>query len=177
MDLREAHAGDIDAIARLHAESWRSAYRDQYRDAYLDGPVYEDRLSVWRGRLTSPPPNQHTVVVTEGGVIVGFACAFADDDARWGTLLDNIHVDPGQKRAGIGSMLIIEVARWAAATYPRCGLYLWVLEANSSARRFYERHGGREAEHAYFEAPGGGNISSLRYAWPSPAALLAASGA
>jgi GNAT superfamily N-acetyltransferase len=171
MKLRAADAEDIDAIARLHAESWRTAYRGQYRDAFLDGPVYDDRLGVWRERLTSPAPNQHTVVA-EDGALAGFACAFGDDDARWGTLLDNIHVDPDRKRGGIGTLLIREIARWADRAYPAAGFYLWVLEANAPARRFYERLGARNAEQVPAKPAGGGTVSSLRYVWPSPAALL-----
>lgn len=178
MILREADAGDIEAIARLHAESWRTAYRGQYSDAYLDGPVIDDRLAVWHERLTAPAPNQHTIVADDaasaGSALAGFACAFGADDARWGTLLDNIHVDPGRKRGGIGTLLIVEMARWAHEQHPDIGFYLWVLEANAPARRFYERLGARNAEAATSEAPGGGSIVGLRYVWDTPGALLAA---
>lgn len=173
MIIREATAGDIDAIARLHAESWRTAYRGQYADAYLDGPVFDDRLAVWRDRLTAPAANQHTIVA-DAGTIAGFACAFGDDDPTWGTLLDNIHVDPARKRGGIGTRLISEIARWAHHEHPEIGFYLWVLEANTPARQFYERLGARNAETATSEAPGGGSIVGLRYAWETPETLIAA---
>lgn len=176
MNLREADTEDIDAVARLHAESWRTAYRGYYRDAFLDGPVYDDRLSVWRDRLTSPVRNQHAIVAEDGGAIAGFACAFGDDDPKWGTLLDNIHVDPERKRGGIGTRLIREIARWADHEYPGSGFYLWVLEGNAPARRFYERLGAQNAQQAASEPPGGGTVNGLRYVWPSPAALLTATG-
>jgi GNAT superfamily N-acetyltransferase len=169
MNLRAATAEDIHAIARLHAESWRTAYRGQYRDAYLDGPVFGDRLRVWRERLTAPSPNQHVIVADDGAAIAGFACAFGDDDPAWGTLLDNIHVDPTRKRSGIGTLLLCETARWAEREHPRIGFYLWVLEANAAARSFYERHGARNAGRQLSTAPGGGSISGLRYVWAKPA--------
>lgn len=177
IELREANAQDIDTIAPLHAESWRTAYRGLYSDAYLDGPVLDDRLAVWRERLTSPAKNQHTIVAQDAGTIVGFACAFGDDDPAWGTLLDNIHVDPERKRGGVGTQLIIETARWAQGEHPSSGFYLWVLEANAPARRFYERLGARNAEQRDTDDRGGGTVSGLRYVWPSPAALLAAASA
>lgn len=176
MNLREATPGDIEAIARLHAESWRSAYRGQYSDAYLDGPVYDNRMMVWRERLTAPAGNQHTIVAEEDGAVAGFVCAFGDDDPRWGTLLDNIHVRPERKRAGIGTMLIRETAGWAQREYPASGFYLWVLEANAPARLFYERLGAQNAERTTSVPPGGGTVYSLRYVWPSLDPLLSATG-
>jgi GNAT superfamily N-acetyltransferase len=170
--LREADPADAPAIARLHAESWRVAYRGQYSDAFLDGPVFDDRRRVWDERLSSPTQNQHTIVAEGDGVIAGFACAFGDHDPQWGTLLDNIHVDPLRKRRGVGTQLIREVAGWAHREYAASGLYLSVLEANAPARRFYERLGARNAERMTSEPPGGGVIVSLRYVWASPEALL-----
>ena len=173
MRIRTATPTDIDAIAKLHAESWRITYRGQYTDAFLDGPVYDDRLRVWRDRLTSPEPNQRTIVAEENGdALVGFACAFGDHDPRWGTLLDNIHVDPARKHSGIGTQLIREVSAWTRDQHPSSGLHLWVLEANAPARRFYERLGATNVERATSTPPGGGTVVSLRYAWTNPVAIV-----
>jgi GNAT superfamily N-acetyltransferase len=174
MRIRAAELKDAEAIALLHAESWRVAYRGIYRDEYLDGDVFRDRKDVWQERLTSPAKGQFTIVAEEDDNIVGFACAIGEEDSRWGTLLDNLHVDPQRKRGGIGTQLVGEVAMWARREHPDSGLYLWVLEANPSARRFYERLGGRNAEQTTSEPAGGGIVSSLRYAWPDLAALVAA---
>jgi GNAT superfamily N-acetyltransferase len=172
MNVREAVVDDIESIARLHAESWRVAYRGMYSDEFLDGDVFRDRQAVWQQRLTAPVAGQHTVVAVENNTIVGFACAFGEEDPRWGTLLDNIHVDPHRKRRGVGTQLIGDVAAWADRAHPQSGFYLWVLEGNAPARRFYERLGARNAEQTTSEPPGGGTVSSLRYTWPAPRILL-----
>ncbi|MDP9236278.1 MAG: GNAT family N-acetyltransferase [Chloroflexota bacterium] len=150
------------------------AYRGQYADAFLDGPVFQDQKDVWQKRLTSPVAGQHTIVAEEDGTLAGFACVFGGEDARWGTLLDNIHVDPQRKREGIGLQLMLEVAAWADRAYPATGFYLWVLEANAPARRFYERLGAHNAEQTTFEPPGGGRVRILRYTWSTPRTLLVA---
>jgi ribosomal protein S18 acetylase RimI-like enzyme len=170
--IREARADDIERIARLHAESWRVAYRGMYSDAYLDGDVFADRLQVWQERLGSPKPNQYVIVAEDGGNIAGFACAYGDDDPKWGTLLDNLHVHPEGKRRGVGTQLIAAAAHWSAREYPASGFYLWVLEGNAPARRFYERHGAQNVEMQESTPAGGGTIRGLRYAWPSLAPLL-----
>jgi GNAT superfamily N-acetyltransferase len=174
MRIRPATTADIHAIAKLHAESWRVTYRGQYTDTFLDGPVYDDRLSVWRNRLTSPTPNQHTIVAEDSDALLGFACAFGDHDPRWGTLLDNIHVEPTHKGSGIGTELIREIAAWALDAHPSAALHLRVLEANAPARRFYERLGAKNVERTTSNPPGGGAVVSFRYAWPDPCILIAA---
>jgi GNAT superfamily N-acetyltransferase len=176
MRIRTATAADIDAIANLHAESWRITYRGQYADAFLDGPVFDDRLRLWRDRLIAPEANQHTIVAEEDALL-GFACAFGDRDPQWGTLLDNIHVDPMRKRSGVGTQLIREIAAWTLDAAPSSGLYLWVLEANAPARRFYERLGATNVERTTSNPPGAGTVVSFRYAWPDPATLITAADA
>jgi ribosomal protein S18 acetylase RimI-like enzyme len=166
MHLREATRDDIAAIAALHARSWQQHYRGAFSDEYLDGPVIEDRLQRWQGRLTSPAQNQYVVIAEDGSEeIAGFACAFGADDERWGTLLDNIHVRRDLFGRGIGGMLVAAVAGWSLAHYPACGMYLWVLEQNERAQRFYRGLGGRDVEGQIWDAPDGSKVRSRRFAW------------
>jgi GNAT superfamily N-acetyltransferase len=170
--LREATQADAPAIAALHAESWRFAYRGAYSDEYLDGPVFEDRARVWQDRMSSPRPNQHVILAEDGDALVGFVCAYGADDERWGTLVDNLHVRPDRHRQGTGKRLLAEVAAWCLAEHANSGLYLWVLEQNSRARRFYESLGAKDVESKSSVPPGGGATVAHRYVWP-PAKLAA----
>jgi GNAT superfamily N-acetyltransferase len=172
MEYRPASARDIEAIARLHAESWRRHYRGALADAYLDGAVGADRLAVWTDRLTEPGPNQYTIVAEADGALVGFAHTVLDEDPTWGALLDNLHVVYARKRAGIGTRLVAEAAGFVLERTPSTGLFLWVLEQNIAAQAFYEARGGRCVERRITEMEGGGTAAGLRYVWPDPAALL-----
>jgi GNAT superfamily N-acetyltransferase len=175
MRLRVATAADADAIARLHAESWRSAYRGMYRDEYLDGPLLEDRMGVWRERLAAPPDNQYLLLAGEGDALLGFACSYGNEDKRWGTLLDNLHVRRDQHRHGIGRRLLSASALWSRERYPDALFHLWVLDGNANARRFYEHLGAQPEESDTHEPPGGGSVLVWRYVWQRPAleALIA----
>src|SRR6185436_17727278 len=97
MRLRTATLADAEAIASLHADSWRTTYRGAMRDAYLDGDVVTERRAVWQERLATPAPNQHVLVAEQAGAVVGFACAYGGADAVWGTELDNLHVRRGMQ--------------------------------------------------------------------------------
>ncbi len=166
MHCRAATPADAEAIAALHAASWRSTYRGAMRDAYLDGDVVAERRAVWDERLQAPAPNQYVRVAGTAGRILGFACAYGGADPRWGTELDNLHVVEGARGQGVGARLLAAIAGWARDTHPDGGLYLWVLDGNAGARRFYARLGGRDAEGDYWQAPDGSALAVRRYVWP-----------
>lgn len=175
---RLAGPTDTEAIATLHADSWRRHYRGAYSDAFLDGDVVADRLEVWSNRLRNPDPQRCTIVAEDDGLL-GFAHTVLDDDATWGALLDNLHVAHGHKRRGIGSLLLALTANAVIERREDTGLYLWVLEQNVSAQAFYESCEGECVGRRLVSPPGGvssrlvGSPTALRYSWPEPRALFA----
>jgi len=172
MKIRTATTDDIQTVARLHAESWRVAYRGIFRDEFLDGDVFTDRNAVWRQRLTAPPQNQVVLLAEEAAGPLGFVCAYGNEDPVFGTFIDNLHVRAGNKRQGIGRKLMWNVATWSRENYPGAGIYLSVLEPNLPARRFYEALGATNHESRNWEPPGGGQVVDLRYTWPDAQTLL-----
>jgi ribosomal protein S18 acetylase RimI-like enzyme len=175
MDYRDANDRDVDAIARLHAESWRRNYRGAFSDSYLDGDVLTDRHEVWTARLTDRLPSQRTIVAVHDGIVVGFAHTIFDDDPDWGALLDNLHVSHGLMRRGVGRRLMGHSAQVVVTRVPSTGLYLWVLEQNRAAQAFYDALGGRCVERGLATEPGGGRPPRLRYVWTDPSTLAARS--
>jgi ribosomal protein S18 acetylase RimI-like enzyme len=170
---RDATARDIEAIAALHADSWRRHYRGAYSDAFLDGDVLADRLSVWTERLTrSATQDECTIVAERDGSVVGIAHTILDYDPTWGALLDNLHVRHDLKGLGVGTRLMVETAQAVIERRPSSGLYLWVLEGNKAAQAFYEARGGKCVGRQDSEPPGGGTVTGLRYVWPDPSVLL-----
>jgi ribosomal protein S18 acetylase RimI-like enzyme len=173
IEYRPATAADAQAIAQLHARSWRESYRGSFHDSFLDGDLPGERLRVWSERLEHPKPNQMVCLAGDGAALAGFICAYGAHDERWGSLIDNLHVAGGYKRSGIGAALMRQAGDWLAPRYPQ-PVYLLVLEANVSAQRFYERLGGRNAEVFSNQTHGGAVVQSCRYTWPRPTALSAA---
>ena len=181
--FRTAGQGDAQAVAALHADSWKRHYRGAFSDAFLDGEVPGFLLDRWAKRLAAPDPRDRTILAElnqEGGVtLVGMAHTVLDDDPAWGALLDNLHVGYGLKRQGVGTRLLSLTAQAVLAARPGSGLYLWVLEQNTNARAFYDARGGTCVESREVMPPGGdparldGKPRCLRYTWPDPARLLA----
>jgi GNAT superfamily N-acetyltransferase len=172
MTIRHAVQTDAARIASLHARSWQTAYRGILREEFLDGPVIANRLQLWQERLCDSPPHGQYILVSErGGEILGFACAYLDADPQWGTLLDNLHVAPGQKGRGLGARLMAAVAQTVVRDGLTSALHLWVYEQNCQARRFYERLGGIPTDCVAELAPDGGRVNAVRYAWQQLEAL------
>ncbi len=170
--LRDATSDDAERLAALHTLSWRSAYRGIYSDAYLGHPVETERRILWRDRCDHPRAGLWTVVAEDdAGDLVGFLCLLADHDARWGTLIDNLHVHPERKGRGLGRVLMRAAADHLLHALPRVPVHLDVFERNAAAQAFYRRLGGTAADHVVHEEPDGSRQTVVRYAWPSPAAL------
>ena len=172
--LRAATFDDADAIARLHAESWRRTYRGLMRDAYLDDEVVDDRIGVWRERLANPDPRRMVEVAERVGTLAGFICVYGAEHPRWGSLIDNLHVSWDARREGIATLLMRDAARWLNAQYADLPLYLGVMEANTGARRFYQRLGAHEDAAEDTQVHGGGTAAVCRCRWNRPGALLRA---
>jgi ribosomal protein S18 acetylase RimI-like enzyme len=173
MEYRDGAADDIGSIATLHAENWRRHYRGILSDGYLDHDVWSDRRAKWEGRLrTADDDRLHTVVAVDGGQVVGFVHTVLAEDARWGALLDNLHVAPDRRRGGIATRLMALAAAAVVERTAGSGMYLWVLEGNVGAQAFYEARGGVRHDRDWSEAPGGGTMLAVRYAWPDPAVLI-----
>jgi ribosomal protein S18 acetylase RimI-like enzyme len=173
MGYREASEADIEAVAKLHADSWRRNYRGAYSDSFLDGDVVADRMAVWTERLKRPLPNQYTIVNELDAGVVGFVHTILDEDPTWGALIDNLHVRHDLKGQGIGTRLMTETASVALRRRPSKGLYLWVLEQNIAAQGFYAALGGTFVESKMGGPfPGGGGAVALRCSWSDPALLV-----
>jgi ribosomal protein S18 acetylase RimI-like enzyme len=162
---------DAERIAELHAQSWRRTYRGMMRDEFLDGPVVANRLDAWQKRLSENLVDRWVYLATDGSQLVGFICVFGNEDPIWGSYIDNLHVSADYHRRGIGAVLMGHAAAWLGARYPGSGVYLWVMMANESARRFYERLGATDAGTIIKCDPGGGHAPNCRYVWRDPAAL------
>lgn len=173
IELRPADALDAERIAALHTRSWLENYRGNLPDAFLDEGLLEERLGVWRARLDSPSADQFVLVAVDGASLLGFVCAYGAYDPEWGSLIDNLHVAHASKRGGVGSSLMTQAGGWLASGYTDLGVYLWVWEPNSSARRFYETLGARNAGVSLIDTHGGGTSYCCRYVWPRPELLSA----
>lgn len=125
---------DRAAISRVYEESWKFAYKGIVPQDYLSSlnsesfvPVREDRYSL---------------VLLEKGKIVGtssYCKSRLEDMPDWGEIV-SIYLLPGFMDRGLGKPLL-EAAVKGLADMGYGRVFLWVLEDNLRARRFYEKNG------------------------------------
>jgi GNAT superfamily N-acetyltransferase len=142
--VRAAVAADANAIATIRLASWRATYAGIVPAALLDRMDLA-RNEAWIGGRLADPQGQATIVVEDGrGRVAGYALTAParDDDAAGLGELEAIYLDPGARGQGLGRPLL-DTALAELATAGFGTVVLWVLTANGSARRFYERAGFR----------------------------------
>jgi ribosomal protein S18 acetylase RimI-like enzyme len=173
IEVRSALADDALGIAAVHCASWRDAYANILERAYLEGSIEVDRQSFWSSRFANPDPAR-TVFVADATLAstVAFICVHRDLDAKWGSLIDNLHVLPALRGKGIGERLMRTAARFLSQEARIIQLHLWVFEANKAGLRFYERLGGEVVERDVSRIPAARGASVLRVFWPDISALV-----
>jgi ribosomal protein S18 acetylase RimI-like enzyme len=169
--IRDATTADLPAIAEIHASSWRAAYRGILADSFLDGDLLEDRKTRWSELAQRMEPRDNLLIATDGAGAVGFIAGWTSSalgcDDGYGLYIDNLHVRPELRGKKYGESLCRALAGNAKANVAadaKVSAYLWLLDGNAPAHRFYHRLGGRDGEHQLTEL-GGRTIGETRIVW------------
>lgn len=161
--LRVAKRDDRAAIAGLHAEAWRYAYRGIIPGVTLERMIAR-RGPRWWGAQRGP---RHAVLLAEfDGRIAGYAligACRADPRRRLGEISE-LYVRPECHGCGFGRALFTGARQRLSARGLR-GLLVWALAENHLACGFYEAMGGRERCRTV-ETLGGARLEKIAYHWP-----------
>jgi GNAT superfamily N-acetyltransferase len=147
--VRPASLADATEIARVQTRSWQSSYRGILPDSILDTMDPERRIGSRREILQDSGALNLVAYDTTHGDLVGFANA--GPSRRQGQLvgeLYEIYILDRAKRYGLGRELFDVVSDWCRSRH-MATMIVWVLEANTHARRFYEAMGGQVSGHVH----------------------------
>lgn len=134
--IRRAMPDDADRLSEVHVRTWQIAYEGLIPQAVLDSLDITARAARWRTTLENPKAKGRTWVALAGDELIGFSSSgpARGDDAPWPLELWALYVHPLRHGSGAGRML-------ADAAIGDLPAFLWVLEGNARAIRFYEKIG------------------------------------
>ncbi|WP_309117748.1 GNAT family N-acetyltransferase [Saccharothrix sp.] len=144
--VRAATPDDVQQIARIHRDTWRTAYRSLLPEEVLGG--LGDTTQAWAEAVEE----DQVLVATEGEYLVGYCVAGrapAEEVAKAdGTLppdaattaLVSILVEPRWGRRGHGGRLLATAAKTLRDNGNTRGI-AWVPEADRASTNFYAKAG------------------------------------
>ena len=146
--IRPATGDDVDAIAEVQVETWRTAFRGIVADETLDRMSVAQRIGRWHAALASETGIAFVAEAERGDspAVVGFVDGgtnrYAEPpyDAFTGELRA-IYVLDSHQRDGTGTRLVRALVDRLLEAGHRT-MVVWTLET-SPFRAFYERLGGR----------------------------------
>ncbi|MEQ1782383.1 MAG: GNAT family N-acetyltransferase [Hyphomonadaceae bacterium] len=171
--IRTAERADAAAIARVHATTWKEAYRGLLDSQFLDNMAERRMTSRWRTHLDRREQDldEEVLVALIGREVVGFAAVSASREAfaPWEAEITMVYVLKEHRGAGVGRGLM----KASADHCIRRGLFsggLWVLRDNGGARDFYEALDG-EPTGRKADSVGGQIVQLAGYWWRDLATL------
>jgi ribosomal protein S18 acetylase RimI-like enzyme len=166
LTIRAAETEDAPAIAKVHVDTWRAAYRGIIPQDYLDTLTVQNRTIGWVRLLERGGGSLITLVSEDhDGRVVGFASGgpIRHRDPRFAAEIASLYVSPRAQRRGHGRRLFLALANRLAHRGLN-GLFVWVL-ADNAARAFYETMGGREVNEITRDFAGV-PLREIGYGWP-----------
>ena len=164
MLIRRAVMDDAPAIARVQVDTWRTAYAGIMPDSVLDGMQYKTRAAQWHQNMSSERTFHEVALFNEE--IVGFAASGPERDQvdRYDCEIYALYVLQEHQGKGIGKALVQSAMKELKDRGFKTML-IWVLEANHSARAFYERMGGVQIENTLILRVGGTELTEIAYGY------------
>lgn len=155
-----AKSDDRFAISKVYEKSWKYAYKGIVPQEYLDG-IPEGQ---WALRIEQP--DRKNMVMVQDGVIIGtsgFGKSRVMEMKGFGEII-SIYLLPEYMGKGYGRLLL----RAVIDELKRMGfdkVFLWVLEENNGARRFYEKFGFVQTERCLLNNIGGKELKEVQYCY------------
>ena len=166
MLIRKAEIEDAAGLAKVHIDTWRTAYRDIMPPEVLANLSYEKSSSNWHKSLSGINNKRRAfVAISDDGEIIGFVfCGPSREaDPEYDGELYGIYVLQQFQGRGVGRALFKKALGWLMENSYRA-MFLWVLKENRY-RRFYERLGGLEVRSKIKEIYGV-PLELISYGWP-----------
>ena len=160
--IRTAQVRDAAAIAHVHVQSWKTTYEGIVPKEYLASLSEEERVPLWRDRLTQ---GLSVFLAEVEGEVVGFAAggALREPHRAYDAELYTLYLLKEVQGRGIGKALLRTVGE-ALIQRGHESMLVWVLEQNPAVL-FYKSAGAQYLMTRQIEI-GGTQLPELAFGWP-----------
>jgi L-amino acid N-acyltransferase YncA len=172
-EIRRATEADLDAIAHVLVDTWRTTFRGLLSDAFLDDMSYEHQRMRHLRTMARDKTAYFVATDSRTSDIVGFVNGGPNrhGEYRYAGELYAIYISRAHQGRGIGKKLFCALAdRLLQLGLP--SIIVWML-AQNPYRGFYEAVGGREVATRPITL-GPETVEEIAYAWDDLASTLSA---
>ncbi|MDE6530624.1 MAG: GNAT family N-acetyltransferase [Lachnospiraceae bacterium] len=159
MEIRHIQKSDDRlAISRIYEESWKFAYKDIIPESYLESIP----AGCWASNIEKEGMN--TLVLIEDGMFIGtssYCKSRFSDFSDLGEIV-SIYFLPQYIGKGYGKLLLDAVIE-ELGQLGFDEIFLWVLEDNLRARKFYEKAGFTPSGNYLNDNIGGKDLREMQY--------------
>lgn len=143
MKIRLASLNDIEGIAKVHLESWKTTYKNIISDSYLSNITLEGRIRNWTWVFNNSNNGEVIYVLEdENNQIIGFLSGgkSRESNLEYEAELYAIYLLKDAQSKGYGRLLVNRFIEELKLTKYE-SMMLWVLKENP-AINFYKKLGG-----------------------------------
>ncbi len=161
MIIRNAHVQDVQSIARVHVDCWRTTYKEILPEEYLLSLSYKEREELWEVVI----PRGGVFVAEVSGEVVGFASAGKERSGKYKDYegeLYAIYILEAHQKNGVGKALVKEIIH-DLKEQDIHSMLVWVIEDNPSCA-FYQSLGGTLVDKVQ-DKIGGIDVHEVLYGW------------
>ena len=152
--IRNAKMEDIESIARIKVDGWKTTYAGIIDNEILDSMSVDTEINSYTNKYSL----DNIFVVESNNQVLAFCRVYDYDESPYDDMeidceIREIYVRPDIKRMGIGSKLFNYVLNYFK-NKGKNKLYLGVFKDNFNSRKFYEKMGGTLGKEDYLEIRG-----------------------
>lgn len=133
MQIIKASIGDADLVGYIHSTAWKQAYNEMFPIEYLEKDTPQTRTNEFLEACNNNGTNYY--LVYEDEIAVGIVKVIFEVNKV--CEISSFYILKKYRNRGYGRQVIAYVSDVLCQQY----IYLWVLEDNGKARRFYENNG------------------------------------
>ena len=131
MRVRIASQEDADIVGKVHSDAWKSAYRGIFPGEYIDSDTASKRKNEFLDSIKNDKCTYF--VLEETNQAAGIVKTFESNNALE---IESIYILNEYRGKGLGRQFIDFIKADRSGS-----IFLWVLEINTNARKFYEKNG------------------------------------